>query len=255
VTTRTARKHDTWLRALGRRELPQQILLRDQAYGRVETLKHDFFAATGLYEGPTGKQVLKLGRQAELLGLPLAWLGRWLADREADIYQRLQDLEGIPTYAGRWGKNGLLHAYVPGHPLRRHEWVNERFFDRLQAQIDQIHRRGMAYVDLNKRENIIVGEDGRPYLIDFQISFYWPYTSRPMPLPVRWLLRWLQQGDLYHLAKHIKRHRPDLLRPEHEQMWERGIRLVRFYRRFSAPFTRLRRQTLKRLGRWRTGQA
>jgi len=253
--TQTAQKADAWLRALGRRELPERIILLGQPYRRAETLKHDFFAATGLYEGPTGKLVLKLGRQAELFGLPLAWLGSWLAAREAEIYQRLQDLEAVPTYRGRWGKTGLLHAYVPGHPLGRHEWVNERFFDQLQAQIEQIHRRGMAYVDLNKRENIIVGDDGRPYLIDFQISFCWPYANRPMPLPVRWLLRRLQQGDLYHLAKHIKKHRPDLVRPEHEQMWKKGIRLVRFYRRLSAPFARLRRRTLKRLGRSRTGPA
>ena len=253
--TRTPPEADIWLRALGRRELPEKILLQGQTYRRAATFKHDFFAATGLYEGAAGKLVLKVGRQAELFGLPLAWLGRWLARREAEIYQRLQDLEAIPAYRGRWHKAGLLHAYVPGHPLRRHEWVNERFFDQLQAQIEEIHRRGMAYVDLNKRENIIVGDDGRPYLIDFQISFYWRHANRPIPTPVRWLLRRLQQGDLYHLAKHIKKHRPDLLRPEHEQMWERGIQSVRFYRRLSVPFTRLRRQTLKRLGRWRSGPA
>ena len=37
-----------------------------------------------------------------------------------------------------------------------------------------MHARRTVYVDLHKRENIIVSEHGKPCLIDFQISICWP---------------------------------------------------------------------------------
>jgi len=242
-------KSARWLRALGTRSLPERIVAAGQTYRLLRIFKHDFFAATGLYEGLTGAVVLKVGRETDFLGLPLQWLGRWLIHREAAIYSRLLDVDGVPCFFGTWRQNGFIHAYVPGHPLGRHEWVNDEFFDRLQSLLEELHRRDVAYVDLNKRENIVVGADGRPYLIDFQISLHWPQHRGRKPAPVRWLLALLQHADRYHLAKHVKKHRPDLVRSEHERMWQKGVKLARMHRWISQPFTRLRRRTLKRLQR------
>jgi len=248
------KKVHSGLRALGRRTLPAKISLKQGQYELVRIFKHDFFAATGLYDGPGGMVVLKIGRESDFLGLPLAWLGRWLTRREAAIYRRLSNVPGVPDFVQQDRKNGLIHIYAPGHPLRRRERVNDQFFDRLQQLLDELHRRDIAYVDLNKRDNIIVGDDGRPYLIDFQISLCWPAGRRKKPLAIRWLLSQFQTGDLYHLAKHMRRHRPDLMRPEHQAMLRRGADLVRWHRWFSGPFRQLRRQTLKRLGQWRKQQ-
>lgn len=82
-----------------------------------------------------------------------------------------------------------------------------------------MHERGVAYVDLNKRENIIVRNDGAPALVDFQLHFAAPPWALRLP-PVRWLSRELQAGDLYHLHKHIAWHRPDLLSVS-ERDWAR----------------------------------
>src|SRR5437763_754353 len=83
--------------------------------------------------------------------------------------------------------------------LRRLDPLPVGAFTALEELLDHVHRRGMAYVDLHKRENILVGEDGRLYLLDFQISFcmraWWPANA----LPVRILLKILQQSDRYHL--------------------------------------------------------
>ncbi len=245
------KKVHSWLRALGRSTLPAKITVTQEQYELVRIFKHDFFAATGLYDGPGGMVVLKIGRESDFLGLPLAWLGRWLTRREAAIYRRLSDVPGVPHFVQQEGKNGLVHVYAPGHPLQRHERVNDQFFDRLQQLLDELHGRDIAYVDLNKRDNIIVGDDGRPYLIDFQISLCWPAVRRKKLAALRWLLSQFQKGDLYHLAKHIKRHRPNLMRPEHQAMLRRGTNLVRWHRWFSGPFRQFRRQTLKRLGQWR----
>ncbi|MFQ6049300.1 MAG: hypothetical protein ACE5K7_08050 [Phycisphaerae bacterium] len=242
------------LLALGRRSLPPEIVIGSQRYGLLRVLKHDFFAATGLYGGPSGAVVLKLGREQEFLGLPLRWLGRYLIQHEAAVYEQVSGLEGVPRFLGRWSDNGLLHEYVEGHPLDHKERVDDQFFDRLEELLGQLHSRSVAYVDLNKRENIIVGQDGRPYLIDFQISLRWPQRWGPPPGPARWVLKMLQRADRYHLAKHVRRHRPDLIRPEHLVMSQRAATLIRLHRWSAAPFTRLRRHTLRRIAR-ATGQA
>ncbi|MBK5965354.1 hypothetical protein CCR95_14980 [Thiocystis minor] len=69
---------------------------------------------------------------------------------------------------------------------------------------------------MSKWENILVGDDGLPYLLDYQIHF------RPPPeLPLRWLLHWGQQADLYYLHRHWRRCRPDQLRPDEQIVWSR----------------------------------
>jgi len=247
-------KH-AWLRALGHRDLPEAVELSDGTYRLLRTYKHDFFAATGLYEGPSGKAILKLGRTVRFLGLPMAWLGRYLADHECRVYRAVEGLPGVPKCLGRYDRTGFVHAFVEGHPLQRYEHVDEHFFPRLRELLEALHARGIAYVDLEKRENILVGQDGRPYLIDFQISFMFPprWRDRPslaklLPGPLgRFILGRLQAGDRYHLLKHHRRHRPQDLTPEqHAASYRRGI-FIELHRRLFMPFTMIRRWILKQL--------
>lgn len=251
-----------WLRALGRAEMPERITLHDGDYVHLRTWKHDFFAATGLYEGPSGRVVLKLGRTAGLLGIPASWIGRLLCDRELDVYRAVGDLPGVPRCFGTWGETGLVHAFVDGHPLQRQERVNDEFFPRLERLIEELHRRDIAYVDLEKRENILVDVEGRPSLIDFQISWRWPSGNaggrrglkRLIPDELgRYFLKRFQEGDHYHLLKHRRRHRPDTLTPgQIEASYRRGF-WHRVHGRVSRPLTLLRRSVLKMLtGRWRS---
>lgn len=242
-----------WLRALGKAEMPAWIVLSDGEYRHLRTYKHDFFAATGLYEGPSGKAILKMGRVVGLFGLPMAWIGRYLADRECAVYTAVADVPGVPRYLGRWGTTGFVHAFVEGHPLQRHEDVDDDFFPDLDRLLIEIHARDIAYADLEKRENILVGSDGRPWLIDFQISWHWPRVGRrggqrllPDDLG-RFILHRLQQADRYHLLKHWRRHRPDQLTDTQlEASYRRGF-FVELHRRVARPLTLLRRAVLKKL--------
>ena len=242
-----------WLRALGPDELPARLDLSEGSYVRVRTYKHDFFAATGLYEGPSGKVILKMGRTASLLGLPMEWLGRRLAEREWAIYRQLQDVQGIPRCYDLHSRTGLVHAFVEGHPLQRRERVDDAFFDRLEGLLGELHRRRIAYVDLEKRENILVDAEGRPALIDFQISWWWPADrasrkglGRLLPDAIgRFILARLQKADYYHLLKHRRRHRPDLLTPEQIRESYHCGPLVRVHRVLSWPITATRRMVLK----------
>jgi len=242
------RPRHTWLRALGREEPPARISLASGDYECVQVFKHDFFAATALYAGASGKAVFKMGRRVSLLGLPSAWIGRWLTQREGRMYQRMTGIEGVPAWLGFEGPSSLAHAYVEGAPLSRRAEVDDAFFPRLSRMIGEIHARGAAYVDLEKPENILLGDDGRPYLIDFQISVYFdPAGAGRWWLP-RKILKTLQLSDRYHLLKHWRRLRPDQLTAEQMADSYKAPFWIAWHRRIFRPLTLLRRWVLVRLG-------
>ncbi len=235
------------LTALGRRGLPSRIEVHGQTYTQRRVFKNDFFAVTALYEGDAGRVILKVHRQVSFLLLSLGWLGRLLAARERAAFDHLRNVEGVPRLIGRWGPTGLVREYVEGHPLARGERVPDDFHTRLRSLIEAIHGRGMAYVDLEKCENVLVGDDGRPYLFDFQISWYLPRKWGGELWPARKLRRWFQAGDRYHLVKLQRRTRPDQLSPEQLAFSYRRPWYVYLHSLLTRPFTWCRRRVLDRV--------
>ncbi|MCP4594728.1 MAG: hypothetical protein GY842_28685 [bacterium] len=235
------------LRALGRVSLPDVVDVPTGRFHFVRMFKHDFFAATAMYEGDSGRAVLKVGRKADFLGLPLGWVGRMLTRRETAAYQRLQHLDSVPRYLGTWGGHGFLHEYVEGQPLSKHLVVPDDFFARLRAAVAQLHAQDMAYVDLEKPQNVILGDDGRPYLIDFQISWSLPRRFGGKLWPFRSILRSLQEADRYHLTKLQRRIRPDQLSSSELAESYRRPWYIRAHHWLTWPATALRRRTLERL--------
>ncbi len=242
-----ARSKPAYLKALGKRELPKTIEAGGHTYTHNSTFKNDFFAVTSLYEGESGKVILKVQRQASFLLIPMGWAGRILAARERNSLIRLQGIPGIPRLIGTWSKTGLVREFVPGATLAEAGRVDDDFHPRLHELIGRIHEREMAYVDLEKPGNVLVGQDGKPYLFDFQIAWYWPRKWGGQLWPMRGLLRKLQAGDRYHLIKLQRRSRPDQLSPEvlrasYQKPW-----YVRLHNTVTRPFTRLRRRILGRI--------
>lgn len=238
-----------WMRALGREDLPATVELAGRRLRHVDTAKHDFWAATGFYEGATGTRVVvKVYRTARFAGAPLRWLGRWQCRREVGFYRRLAGLACVPAFLGLVGETAYARAFIPGHPLSRQRPVPEGFWPRLDAAMREVHARDVAYVDTNKPENVLVGDDGRPYLIDFQIA--WGGRSRRGF--DRWWLGRLQSADLYHVLKHKRRFSPDLMTPDELARVRRRSPLIRAHRVLHRPYLLVRR----RLFRWlrRTGR-
>lgn len=239
------------LTALGRRSLPDEIEVEGIRYRKARVFKNDFFAVTARYdelEGNGGRSVLlKVGRTASFLLIPMGWVGRLLRAREEAAFRKLEDIEGVPRLIGRWEKTGLVREFVEGHPLAKGERVADDFHPRLRALIDAIHERGMAYVDLEKCENVLVGDDGRPHLFDFQICWYLPRGWGGELWPARVLRRWFQDGDRYHLIKLQRRTRPDQLSPDALAASYRKPWYVRAHRFVTRPFTVVRRAVLSRV--------
>ncbi|MSR63361.1 MAG: hypothetical protein EXS08_13040 [Planctomycetes bacterium] len=241
----------SWLLALGKEPPPEEVELARGRYRLERIFKHDFFAYTALYQSmgpaPVERIVLKIGRRAPLLGLPLSWIGRLHSWHESAVFAEVDDLPIVPRFTGRYGRYGITHEFIEGHPLEKGERVADDFFTRLEVGLTEIHRRGLAYVDLEKCENVLVAADGRPFLFDFQISWRWPFAFGRGRWPESWIARRFQAGDRYHLTKLKLRTRPDLFTPEDLAAAKRKPFLVRLHGRLTRPLTLLRRFVLNRV--------
>ncbi|MDH3627095.1 MAG: hypothetical protein OEV00_11445 [Acidobacteriota bacterium] len=211
--------------------MPDRVEVQGARFSRASVLKHDFHGATGIYVQGADKVIVKLGRRISFFGLPMGWLGRWLIGREQRIYRVLGEMDGVPRYRGEVGAAGLAHDYIEGRPLVRiSPSLDPQFFSRLDELLKRIHLHDLAYIDLSKPENVLVGDDRRPYLIDFGIAWHCPEERRQRRgvwrlLPTRAgtaLLREFQRADRFHLLKHWRRNDPESMTPEdHTESWER----------------------------------
>lgn len=254
--------------ALGGRSPEERIAIEGRQYRFVRLFKHDFFALTALYEAAEAPEpatvtpesaagtlreqavlpaqaVLKVQRAYPFFGLPLTWLGKLIAGHEVNIYQRLQGLRGVPRFLGRVGATGFLHEFVPGEELRGNLPLTADFFADLEELFRELHSRHIAYVDSNKRENILYGADGRPWLIDFQISFALKKGQRDN-LPMKWLFRRLARSDWYHFYKHKTRLLPEACTAEDFVRAEKRGFLHQVHRLIARPLIQLRRWFLSR---------
>lgn len=236
-----------FLRALGRSEPPAQFDLNGRRYLLDRVFKHDFFAATARYRSDDDLAILKTGRVAWMGPVPMRWIGRILAGREAAALARLAGDESVPRLLGRLGPTGIVRQYIEGSPLRRGLIVPDKFHSRLADAVARIHAAEMAYVDLEKAENVLLGEDGNPYLIDFQIAWYWPRSCGGGLWPLSAIRRWLQSGDLYHLQKLKRRTRPDQMTEAERAATYDKPWFVRLHTTVTAPLKKLRRLILQRI--------
>jgi len=248
------RARPAWLRALGDADPPLEITVDRIAYRRLEIFKHDSWAATALYTARGRLIVAKFNRRQTLLGLPGAWVGRRLARREAKFLRRLSTSGFVPQVLGpvyvdgSRARHALARTYIEGSPLGRDVPLRDDFFARLRTAVLEIHRRGMAYVDLHKRENILVGRDGLPYLIDYQASFG-PSAALIGAVPfVAWFLGILQSMDLYHLTKLHRKFRPDQCPLSREELAALRPGFVRLHRFVAQPLRTARRRLLNWIG-------
>lgn len=259
------KERSSTFRALGDQEPPETVLADGYIYCRAEIYKHDSWAATAHYKLDETAEinpakpayagiVCKFNRYAPIGPIPMKWLGRRLAEREMWFYRKLIDLDlvtspvKVKTSDGQDMPNVSAHPFIEGAPFMRDTKVNDKFFDHLLELVEELHSRNIAYVDMNKRENMIIDLDGRPNLVDFQISF--------SPQRASWVLRWLAnlilplliKSDIYHVHKHYVRARPDLLTPEELARLSEPPKIIKMHRKVAVPFRTFRRSILVKLG-------
>jgi hypothetical protein len=179
-------------------------------YHLVDVLKHDSWAATARYRGTDGREIAcKFGRHAPIFGISTRWIGRRMATREARALRLLQPCDVVPRLVepvivdGRQRSDVNAHDWIPGVTFTPWTRVDDRFFPALAAALAYVHAQGIAHGDMAKWENILVGDDGRPTLLDFQIHVT---ARRTLMRPI---VRGIQTMDRFYLSRHWSRARPD----------------------------------------------
>ena len=160
--------------------------------GASRLLASGYQGAVYLTETPRGAVIVKkpLGR-----GFARAVRGAMLR-REYRIYQRLPGIPGIPRCLGLQHGDELVLEFIDGKSLRTLRDGppdRERFFAALLQLIQAMHRAGVAHGDLKRKDNILLGPGGQPFLIDFGTAVSAPPGAG---LLRRLLFRQLRRMDL-----------------------------------------------------------
>ena len=97
-------------------------------------------------------------------------IGRFLLWREYRALYALTGINGIPKIIEFVKGRAIITEEIKGRSLKNlnlEKKLPESFFDKLKDLIDIIHGNGVAHCDLKSFGNIIEGEGGKPYIIDW----------------------------------------------------------------------------------------
>ena len=133
-------------------------------------------------------------------------IGRWITAREIRALRALDGLPAVPRFLGSIDALAFAVEYRPGRRMSRKlaGRVPPEFLGRLETALREMHRSGVAHLDLRHRSNVMVDDEGDPILIDFGSAL----TFRPGGLLARWLLPLLGRLDFAAVEKWRRRLTP-----------------------------------------------
>lgn len=152
-------------------------------------------------------------------------LGWWLIAREWRTYRRLEGIVGIPRVLERIDRFAFAMELVEGRPLERKEKPSLDFWTALEEILDEIHQRGVVHLDLRHKGNILISDEGKPSLIDFNSSFSFERGS----ILKSFLFPLLVQIDRAGFLKLKARLTPDLMTPKERSFLARFNRLRKLW--------------------------
>ncbi|MBN1106351.1 MAG: hypothetical protein JXL84_23295 [Deltaproteobacteria bacterium] len=160
-------------------------------------------------------------------------VGRFLVWREEKAYRRLRGLRGIPALYRVIDGQALVIGRLQGRSLEgieKEKRLPGAFFEQLEDLVARAHARGIAHCDLKRAPNILLGDDGRPYIVDWSASVS---ASEFSLFPLDRIYRRFLLDDFNAITKIQLRHRPDDVSDErkrrylHRSAAERLVRSLR----------------------------
>jgi hypothetical protein len=126
--------------------------------------------------------------------------GRLQIARECRAYRWLGPMRCLPRLAGRVDAHALAIEWIRAGELavspHRVEHGRE-FLERLREVVRRLHGAGLAHLDLRGRENVLVDDDGRIFVLDLASAIWF----RPGSLAHRLLFSRLAAVDEAALLK------------------------------------------------------
>jgi predicted Ser/Thr protein kinase len=126
---------------------------------------------------------------------------------EHRAYERLAGVRGVPRCHGLAGGRFLVLDYVEGPNVRDAKLRDApAFYQRALSVIEAVHDRGVAHVDLKRRDNILVAPGEEPVLLDFGLAVLREPGFHPLN---HWLFGLACRLDVNAWIKHKYRYRED----------------------------------------------
>jgi hypothetical protein len=141
---------------------------------------------------------------------------------EARMYRKLAGIAGIPHCHGTLDRYAVVIEYIRGRNASQVQpgELPHEFFHRLKRIVDAVHARRIVLCDLRNKKNVLVSENGEPYLIDLCTAFE---RGGRWNLIRTWIYGIFSQDDEMGLSKLKRRLAPELLTPEEADRLDRGL--------------------------------
>ncbi len=162
-----------------------------------------------------------------------------LLRHEYRVYQELEGFAGVPRCYGLLDNRFLVLEYIAGVSLRDGRILDRtRFFDGLRKLLEGLHARGVAHVDLKKKDNILITDSDQPYLVDFGVAC----IRKPGFAPLNhWLFGIAIRFDFNAWIKHKYRRDFDGISAE-DRRYLRTTIIERISRLIKQPYRAIRRK-------------
>jgi hypothetical protein len=137
-------------------------------------------------------------------------VGPILNRREYGALRKLIGVRGIPQLIARIDRYALAIEHIPGKSVDQIDpkVLTTEFYDRLRVVVDDMHSRGVAHCDLRSRGNVMLGDDGMPYVVDFAACVYRGRGINPF---TKWLFNQFVLADCNAVLLLKRRLSPGLL--------------------------------------------
>ena len=85
-------------------------------------------------------------------------------------FVKLQGISGIPKSPFMLDEYAVCYEFISGNTLKDTppEAISDDYFFQLEDLVKRMHERNLVHLDIRNRRNIMVTDDGKPALLDFQ---------------------------------------------------------------------------------------
>ncbi len=137
-------------------------------------------------------------------------VGPILIRREYGAMRNLIGVGGIPHLVGKLDRYALAMEHIDGTSLDNIDngALNNEFYAKLRAVIDNMHSRGVAHCDLRSRGNVMLANDGSPFVVDFAACVFRGRGINPL---FRWLFHQFELADYNAILRIKNRLSPELM--------------------------------------------
>jgi RIO-like serine/threonine protein kinase len=159
--------------------------------------------------------------------------GKFLVWREKKAYKKLEGIKGVPAFYGSIDGLALIMEEISGKSIKaahKTTGIPEKFYSDLKDLLQTIHAAGLAHCDLKRAPNIIVGDDGMPYLIDWSAAIS---AGEFGIFPLSKIFKRFVRDDFNSIIKLKLKYNPEIVSAEEKERYmnrgflERVIRHIR----------------------------